>query len=267
MPQITVQEVIDRVAALLDAEGSEHYTFEQDYKPNINGVQDELMAVISQLLGARKFTEEGLRELNKVAVFQTNTYGEIDIDECLTQVGGTGQLPGPAHKLWTIVGVYPEFESFGSTDIITIGIPPPRSLMRGGVRFIRPLKDAKRYTQEQHAIIRRNVFLQGNQTLVNELKSYGYFIGSEKRWTALPSVGRTITIFPHTTNERTLVAVAYLKVPEQIDAITDNLEWPDSMRDLIIQMVFRRMAFKQGDGTNAYGLGSAEMGMLTRALS
>ena len=267
MPQITVQEVVDQVAALLDAEGSEHYTFDQDYLPNINGVQDQLLSVIGQLLGARKFTEEGLRELNKVAVFQTNAYGEIDIDECLTQTGGQGQLPNPPHKLWTVVAVYPEFDSAGDTSIITIGVPPPTSLMRGGVRFIRPIKDAKRYTQEQHGMLRKNVFMQGNQTLTGEMKTYGYFIGSEKRWTALPSVGRTITIFPHTTNQRTLVAVAYLKVPSQVTAITDSIEWPESMRDLIVQMVYRRMAFKQGDGTTAYGLSSVEMNMLAQALS
>lgn len=272
MPQIAVQEVVDQVAALLDAEGSEHYTFDQDYKPNINGVQDQIVTLVDPVFGKRKFSEEGFRELNFTGCAQTDAWGGIDIDTLLLQGGGFGQW-NVAHKLWTVLAVYPEFD-YGSganqflpnTGIAPLVSTPPQSMARPDIRFARATKAAKRTTQEKAALDRKNIFAPGNLTLTGDLKEWSYFFGDAHRSSTTPVPQRMLYVSPMPAN-KIVVAIAYLKVPNQVTLITDSLEWPDSMRDLFVQAVYRRMSFKQGDNTTAYQLGTAELTSLLQAIT
>lgn len=273
MPQIAVQEVVSQVAALLDAEGSEHYTFDQDYMPNINGVQDQVVTLVDPVFGKRKFSEEGFRELNFTACFQANAWGGIDIDTLLLQGGGSGQWD-VAHKLWTVLAVYPEFDytapsgqTLPNTDITPLQANPATSMARPDVRFAEPTKAAKRTTQEKAALDKLNIFAPGNNTLVGDLKEWSYFFGDTNRASTNPVPTRMLFVRPFVAGTKPVVAVSYLKVPNRVTTIDDNLEWPDSMRDLFVQAVYRRMSFKQGDGTTAYTLGTAELTSLLQALT
>lgn len=253
----------------LSAEGSEHYRDQQEIIPALNGAQDILVANISTLFDRNKASAAAFRELNETMCFQTSWFGEIDLDSELFHADpiiGTGTSLEPV-KLWEVVAVYPEFESTSyPTQPSTVLINPVDSLRRPDVRYSAPIKAAKRYTQEEVARLRQDPFSPGNGMLSGSLKEYGYFFGAKQRVTSTPQTGRMITIFPHPFHEFRVVAITYLKVPKRVAAITDSMQWPESMTELIVAMALRQIAYKQGDGTNLNMMTQGELSMLTQAL-
>ena len=51
---IAVQTVVDRMKSVLDAEGSDRYLFDQDFKPAINSAIDWLVAVFNAAFSDKK---------------------------------------------------------------------------------------------------------------------------------------------------------------------------------------------------------------------
>ena len=76
---ITVQSIIDQCNALLDAEDSDRYTFDEDYKLAINNTQKWLIGLFHKIYGQTKVSEEALRELTKVGVFKASNYSRVSI--------------------------------------------------------------------------------------------------------------------------------------------------------------------------------------------
>jgi len=74
---IPVQTIIDRCTALLDAEGSDHYKFDKDFKPAINNAQVWLMNLYNRLFGEKKISEESLSELTVIKVFKASVYSRL----------------------------------------------------------------------------------------------------------------------------------------------------------------------------------------------
>jgi hypothetical protein len=60
---IPVQTIVDRVTSILDAEGSDRYLFDQDFKPAINLTKDWVVAVFNKAFADKKLSEENLKEL------------------------------------------------------------------------------------------------------------------------------------------------------------------------------------------------------------
>jgi len=75
---IPVSLIIDQCNALLDAEDSDRYTFDEDYKLAINNTQKWLVSLFHRIYGS-KFSEEALKELIKVGVFKASNYSRISI--------------------------------------------------------------------------------------------------------------------------------------------------------------------------------------------
>mgnify|MGYP003489322172 FL=1 len=57
---ILVQTLVNRMAAKLDAEGSQRYLFDQDYKPAINESMEALITMLNSAFAENKLTPEGL---------------------------------------------------------------------------------------------------------------------------------------------------------------------------------------------------------------
>lgn len=264
---IKLSHIDQQVLARLDAEGTDHFELSLDRIPAYRGAQERISSILSAGLEAKKFSGEALRDLNYTTVFQTSERGQIDVDSLIS-------LPPLEHKAWTIVAVHPEFESYQEQVIVGDNIPT-NSLLRNDIRFVRPIKSAKHYTQEQEAIVRKNVFLPGNEIISGEAKEWGYVFGTKAEATG-QQVGRTIRIMDHPAGTRALVAIAYIKAPNRIPDIpsendplynTYELEWPESMAELIIAVSLRILAMKQGDQTTLYTLNTQEMGLLLGAIS
>lgn len=268
---------IDRqLKARLDAEGSDAYDINLDRIPAINGAQHLVQSAVDSLMDRNKYPGELLRDLNYTAVFQTDKFGQVSIDTNLGVSTMPVDLSRPqrAQRLWTVIAVYPEFVPAGTADVIA-DTTPTKSRLREDLRFIRPIKAAKRWTQEQWDKIKDDPWAPGNSVLTNSLKEYGYVVSTRPlttdRWPSMVN----LSIMPHTDGTNKLVAISYLKSPFEVlpmplgeaDTAYDTvlLEWPESMAELLISVALRVISYKQGDGTTLNALSTQELSMLMNA--
>lgn len=268
---IPFADSIDKpILSRLDANGSDAYDLNLDRIRAVNGAQYQLIAAVNSIMEKTKMVGEGLVDLNRTGVFQTSQFGQVAIDDLIA-------LAPVNQKMWTILAVYPEFQS---TDAQTIVVDPiaTNSLMRLDVRFVKAIRSAKRWTQEQQAGVELDIFAPGNTDITTpQTKDYGYTYGTTPLTNTGQAPSKQLTILGGPASPaRQLVAVAYLKEPSLVPAFTSELdpnystyqmEWPPSMAELLIAVALRILAIKTGDGTTQYGLNSQEMGMLLQAIA
>lgn len=249
---ITTQEVVSTVLSRLDAEGSDRYLFDQDIKPAINSSIKWLMAVFNSAFSEKKLTEENLRDLNLTRVWQTNAFSRFEIKD--TDLG---------HKLWSILAIYPEIEFYPTSSTIDAVTNEYDSKFRPDVTFLDSIHSAGRITSEEWNENKQNVFMAGNAVLINGLKSYGY-----KNFTNYSSdqyiTGAEIQIRPDVPSQ--FVAVNYLKVPTNVDQITDSIEYPETIFDILVEKTLNFISYKQGDQTNLYSVTERDVARLVQLL-
>lgn len=256
-----------QVLARLDAVGSDGYDLGTDRIPAFNGAQQLLTATLNAGFDTRKPTGEGLRDLNKTAVFQTSEFGQIAIDQLLDR---------GSQKLWTVIGVHPEFQAAIDPQLV-IDLIPTNSLLRTDIRFVKAIKSAKRITQEEVGMADKDVFSAGN-SMIDETSpdyQYAYYLSGTAFTSVGQNVGTTLSVIRHNPGTRKLVGVSYLKVPEMVPNMVDELdplyattqlEWPDSISELLINLVLKLLAIKTGDNTTQYTLTQNEVGQLLQAI-
>jgi hypothetical protein len=248
---IQASVIHSRILSRLDAEGSDRYTFDQDTKYAINSAMEILITMFNQAFAENKLTPESLRELNIVGVWQANSFSRIAFSEA--EVG---------HGLWSIIAVYPECETYKKVALAKAGTDDKPSSFRKDVTFVKSIKSAKRFTQEEWNENIDNAFMPGNDILKGELKEYSYL--DFANYTSTSYVGGAdkveITIRPDVPNK--LVAIAYLKYPNQVSAPTDTIEFPKSITELITDIALSVIAEKQGDGTNLYAVSERSINLL-----
>ncbi len=235
---IPVTKIISQVESMLDAEGFDHYAFDEDYKPAINYAQDWITQLYSRLMSERKFSEEMLRELTYIRVWYTSIYSRLHLGGIgMTDIGG---------QVWTVLGVYPEPETAGTWT------PPVQD---SAISYLTTLL----YKKSRHSAFKTNFersnlnisnpFENGNEVIQGDLRSYGY----------IPIVNygvfqeiREIQITPDYPTQ--YVAVAYLLQPTDITATTDNIKFPKTLLPLIVNKTAQFISTKQGDRTNLYSV-------------
>ena len=252
---IQVSALIPEIKSVLDAEGSSRYTFDRDFKFAINYATRFWISVMNGLLGRNKLSEENLRELVKTKVFQTSKYSRIyfsstDLNE----------------EIWSILAVYPEPE----LDPATSPLPnptPENSLFVPDTVFVKSEYDANRLTAEEWSKMKKNIFLAGNPVLEStDFKNYAYRNFSTDRPGDDPTeILEEIEISPDLDNQ--LVAVKYLAYPQEVTAESDNVPFPKSMFDLMVQKSAHFVSLKQGDGTNLWSVSQNEIQQLIGAMS
>lgn len=270
---IPFAEVIDKpILSRLDANGSDAYDLNLDRIRAVNGAQYQIVSAVNSIMERTKMVGEAFVDLNKTAVFQSTEGGQVSIDALLAS--------NPLNQeLWTILAVYPEFASYGP-QVINTDLIPDNSTARFDIKFIKGLKSAKHYTQEQDADVNKDVFAPGSPmaSAFPANDEWGYRYGSEAFSVGGVAPTKRLTLLgPIAFTERKLVAVSYLKVPTlvpempqgELDPLyaSTQLEWPPSMAELLITVALRILAIKTGDGTTQYGLSSQEMGMLIQAIA
>jgi hypothetical protein len=237
---IQVQTLNGQILSKLDAEGSDRYTFAQDISFAINSAIETVTAIFNQAFGQNKLSPESLRELTKVKVWQTNSYSRFTYNKSDT-----------GHALWTIIGVYPKPKV--NKGVSSSPVPDKsQSKFRGDLSYLSSDKSCKRLTLEEWNSNTKNVFMPGNTILQGELTDYAYLDFAD--YTSTSYVGNTdkveIQVRPDISNE--LVALAYLKYPNQITQITDVVEFPESLTTLIVDIALHNIAYKQGDQSTLY---------------
>ena len=251
---ISVQEIVNRSLFALDAEGSDRYLFDRDFKPAINSSVEWITDVINTVMSEKKFSEEIFRELTRVRVFQASRYSRVGFDETLI-----------GDRLWTVLNIYAE------PTIVPAPTPPApadESVYEPNLSFISSDKSCYRATSEEWAKMKTNCFIEGSTFFpgCDNLKTYAYL--NPTNYTGGYSLTNTkyeFEISPAIPGE--WVAIRYIKVPSSITAITDNVELPASMTNLVVNKALNFISMKQNNQSTLYQVSSKEVKDLVLAKS
>lgn len=244
---IPVNNIVASMASQLDAEGSDRYTFAQDYVYAINYAINFSVAVFNRAFADNKISPESLRELTRVKIWQASQYSRVNYDPADT-----------GHNLWTLLAIYPDAIVNGNAGVIPAS--PEKSIYRPNLSYLSADKSAKRLSFEQWNSTKKNIFIQGNNTLQGELKEYAYLDMADYNSSTYTVSTPEFEIRPSVAGK--IVAMAYLKSPNEISTINDNIEFPDTMFDFLTQQALRYIAHKQGDQTTLYMVTSNEINQL-----
>jgi hypothetical protein len=247
---IPVQTIVDRVTSILDAEGSDRYLFDQDFKPAINLTKDWVVAVFNKAFAEKKLSEENLKELVKTKVWTTSTFSRINIDPSVINV-------------WSILGIIPKPTVYPAASIPTVGVNPDTSTLETGVSYISSEFSARRLTVEEWNENKNNVFEAGNNVLTTSFTEYAYLNQGDYSSTNYTTAGE-IEVRPSVPTE--FVAITYLRYPLDINVIGDSIEFPQTLTDLIVNKVLNYISFKQGDQTNLFSVSGSEVATLVKLM-
>lgn len=247
---IPVQTIVDRVTSILDAEGSDRYLFDQDFKPAINLTKDWVVAVFNKAFADKKLSEENLKELVQTKVWTTSTFSRINIDPSVVNV-------------WSVLGIIPKPTVYPASSTPTIGANPDTSTLETGVSYISSDFSARRLTIEEWNENKNNVFEAGNNVLTTSFTEYAYLNQGDYSSTNYTTAGE-IEIRPAIPTE--FLAVTYLRYPTDVNVIGDNVEFPQTLTDLIVNKVLNYISFKQGDQTNLFSVSGAEVATLVKLM-
>lgn len=245
---IPVQDIIQRMASALDAENSDRYTFDEDYKPAINTSVEWIQSVFNKAFSENKLSEESLIDLVRTIIYQTSSFSRVYIDE--SAIG---------FNVWSILKINPKPLLFPDGAVIT-PTAPLDSLYRPDLIFVKSEYSAKRLTTEQWENAQKNTFEQGNNVLTGTLTSYSYLPFSNYQ-PGKPEV----EISPSIPNE--FVGLQLLKYPTPIQNISDSVEFPKNLINLVVQKALNFISFKQGDQTNLYMVTTRDISTLVQLMA
>lgn len=251
---ILVQDLRDQLASALDAEGSDHYRDDTDYIPAINAAMNWLTTIVSSAYGQNKIGEEFFRELTLSGVFLTNNNSRVSLNVFPTDV-------------WTILAVYVH----PKTEQIT-GVTPPVTPKETDSYYLNNLihvsseLDCKRLSIEEWARNSRNPFEHGynGDQICENLKIYAYLNPITYNNSALTANRQELEVRPLLENKP--VTIFWVRKPSVITAITDVINFPDSLFNLLFDKALNYIAYKQGDATNLYTVTSTDIQQLLTSL-
>ena len=248
---ISAQELRNQMAFALDAEGSDYYRDDLDYIPAINAAIKWLTSVVNLTLGEDKLGEEFFREVAYSGIFQANDYSRISLSVFPTEP-------------WTILSVFPlpTVESIGAAPTI----PSTESAYRDDLIYVNSTYDCKRLTIEEWSRNKDNPFeagYEGNQ-MPSVLKRYSYLSPINHTNSNIGNRSKEIEIRPYMGAQ--LAAIFWVKKPELIASLSDNIEFPSSVFQLLFNKALQYISFKQGDSTTVFSATAADMQLLLRAI-
>lgn len=227
------------------AVASGYYIDSRDFLPSINTAIDMITEFIARKQGSTKFTEEGLSFLRKVWIFQTNSFSRIYID---------------GSKVWAITVVHPKPVVFPSTSVINV-VSNVVSQYRTDVSFVSSDYSCDRATDEEYSIAQNNPFAAGFNKEPNR-KIVQYTANWPSDYTSTnynplgggppPPAAPEIEISPYIPKE--FVGIRLIKVPKHITAMADTLDFPDSIKQFLVDCALYSISPKQGDGTTAHSI-------------
>lgn len=253
---VTVQSVVDQLAAKTLSVGEGYFTFDLDYKPAINDGIKFLMTLINSAYGENKLTEEVFKEVSYTRCFMTSLYSRIMFD-----IGTLG------HEVWTVLSVNPLPTYKGTLPSV---LPNPyASQYCTAVTYLSSNYAAKRLTAEQWELNAKNPFMPGNTVMssVPDLVEYGYLNYSNytsldyNQYTAFTK-NPIIEIEVRPVLANLICGVRYAATPSDIVLITENIPFPQSMADLIVRASMRALAYGMGDSTTDYSISTQDLIML-----
>lgn len=251
---ILAQDLRDQLAFALDAEGSDHYRDDLDYIPAINAAMKWATNLVSVAYGQNKISEEFFRDISYSGVFKTNNNSRVSLNIFPSEV-------------WTILAIYVDPTT---EEISNVPTPTPDTKISYYLPeyvHVSANLDCKRLSIEEWAKNKENPFeagYGGNQ-ICESLRRYAYLSPMNYRpASALPQYTQEIEIRPKLVNKD--VTVFWAKKPDQITSLTQYVDFPSSIFQVLFDKALNYIAYKQGDQTNLYSVSSADIQQLITSL-
>lgn len=260
---INTSEIVSSLNAALDAEGSDHYRFEQDYRPAINYAIDYIVTLFNKAFADNKLTEENLRELIKIELYRASKNSTLTFTQ------------EELNEVWSIHAIYPNPRyatlTADPTPIVDDDAEGGQSVKLLGYKFLGGVDSASKSTVEQWNDNEGNPFAKGNSVITSgHLVAYSYLsFSNQDLYMAgdppAPVVGTEILIRPDIANK--VVAVAFLNYPDRVVNDDDDIQFPRSLSNLLVSRALMFISFKQGDSTNLYSLTDKDVKELLKSLT
>lgn len=250
----TAQELRDQIRFALDAENSDHYRDDLDIIPAINASIKWITSVINAAYGQNKLGEEFFRELSSSGVFLTSSTSRVSLSVFPNEV-------------WSILGIYAN----PTTSSIS-GVPAPptpdenRSYYLPNKLHLSSTDPCKRLNIEEWATNYDNPFeagYQGNQ-ICDTLKLYAYLNPINYQGYSTTYLSQEIEIRPAANRKE--VTIFWAKKPDKIVSLSDEINFPQSVFQLLFDKALNYIAYKQGDQTNIYGVTGQDIQQLLTVL-
>lgn len=247
---IQAQELVDSLKSALDAEGSDHYIFELDYRPAINSSIKWLTNVVSSAIGRDKIGEEFFRDITYSGIFKTDESSRVSLNVFPNEV-------------WSILSVFVE----PKTNDISGQTAPDTTVLTdsyfmNNLKFRSSYKSCKRLSIEEWVTARPNPFEDGydGDQICDDLKQYAYLnpVNHENINTGISSL--EIEVRPEVVND--YVAIFWTKRPSEIVNITDQIEFPQSVFQILFNKALNYMSYKQGDNTTINSVTDKDIALL-----
>ena len=228
---IDSQNLANDIRFALDAEGADHYDDVRDIIPAINLSVKWLVNVVNKTMGQRKFGEEIFRDLSEITVFNISSDNRIQLGD-----------------IWTILAVYPNPKT-GNNGV--------------GEYHISSKESSKRLTIEEWSYNINNPFEAGNMVSkcldLNQSAYLAPFTYGNSGF------DKEIEIRPRPTTGK--VSVAYVKNPTDISVLgVQDVQFPNSVYNLILNKALSYISYKQGDGTNLISVSESDIRTLTNSI-
>lgn len=247
-------DIRNQMLAALDAEYSDHYRDAEDIIPAINGAIRWTVSLVNMALGQNKIGEEFFREISYTGIFRTDNNSRISLSTFPSEV-------------WTILAIYPK------PDVQVRKDRPAPIFDDNEISYYVPSRvyvssvhDCKRLSVEEWSRNKVNPFEAGyeGQDICGDLIQYAYLSPLNHWGTNTGAHSREIEIRPKLVNE--FAAVIWAKKPNEITSINDNIEFPDSVRQLLFNKALNYISYKQGDNTTLYSISTDDIQQLLAAL-
>jgi hypothetical protein len=250
----TALELRNQLAFALDAEGSDHYRDDLDYIPAINAAMKWLTSIVNAAYGQGKIGEEFFRELSYSGVFQTSINSRVSLDVFPSEV-------------WSILAVYVNPDVQVNTNMPVPNTPDIyRSYYLSNLTHLSAQYSCKRLNIEEWAVNKVNPFEAGfdAEYVCEDLRRYAYISPLNYNGVSGGFLSQEIEIRPKLSNRK--VTIFWVKKPDKIVNITDEIGFPHSVFQLLFNKALFYISFKQGDGTTINSVSNADIQQLLDVL-
>jgi hypothetical protein len=244
---ILAQDLRNQLAFALDAEGSDHYRDDLDYIPAINASVKWLTNVVNAAYGQNKIGEEFFRDLAYSGVFLTSDTSRVSLNVFPSEV-------------WTILAVYANPITKAAAGVPVPATPDStRSYYLPNRIHLSSSSSCKRLDIEEWALTSENPFEAGYQgtQLCPGLQLYAYLAPYSYSGTSDVNKMAEIEIRPDEFNKE--LTVFWAKKPSVITALSQNIEYPNSVFQLLFDKALNYIAYKQGDQTTLYSVSAEDI--------
>lgn len=243
---IPVQTLVTRIKSILDSEGSDRYTFNEDFRPAIHYAMELSMRMLDIIFAEQKFSPEALVELTRTRVWQTDTYSRFTFN--------SADLPNN-EEMWTLITVHPKAKCKPQGPVLLLA--DNISKVRLDLLYLGSEESAARRTYEQSAINKKNPFSPGNDIINNKLITYSVLDASDYTSNNYITPGTyAYEVSPGVPKE--LIGVRYLIRPSMPALITDSIQFRPQATQLLVDLACNFISWKQGDNTTLFSIANLD---------